>query len=146
MTPRRSYPVLLVENNVNDLLFIERAIAKAGLPISLHIVEHGEKAVQYLKGIGVYADRIRHPLPELILSNMKMPRMNGLELLYWMKQQPSLKQIPMVVMSSSDDPDEMERFVQLGVSAYFIKPVSLKDLTETLKRVVSLLPPLKPEA
>lgn len=136
------YPILLVEDNANDVIFIERSIRKANVTFSLHVVENGEAAMSYLLGEGVYADRERYPLPVLIVTNMKMPRMNGLEFLAWVKQQPSLKHLPVIVMSSSEDPNEMNRATALGASEYFVKTSSLNALTEIVKKMLSFLPPL----
>ena len=85
-------------HNDSDLIFLERAIRKAGVSVSLQLVRNGEEAVNYLLGEGKYADRERYPLPMLIITNMKMLRMNGLELLAWVKQQPNLKHLPVIVL------------------------------------------------
>ncbi len=142
MTTPERYIVLLVEDNASDLLFIQRAIRKAGIPIALYLVENGELAVSYLLGEGVYADREQYPFPALIITNMKMPRMNGLELLRWVKQQPNMKHLPVLVMSSSDDPYEMNQVITLGCSAYFAKTGNLNLLTAVVIRMMSFLPPL----
>ncbi len=142
MTTPEQYIVLLVEDNPNDLLFIQRAIRKANLPFSLYVVENGEVAVTYLLGQGFYANREQYPFQALIITNMKMPRMNGLELLRWVKQQPNLKHLPVLVMSSSDDPYEMNQVITLGCSAYFAKTVNLNLLTAVVIRMMSFLPPL----
>jgi CheY-like chemotaxis protein len=137
--------VLLAEDNADDAIFIKRAIRKAGASVSLQIVGNGEEAVSYLLGEDSYSDRERYPFPALIVTNMKMPRMNGLELLTWIKQQPSLKHLPVLVMSSSEDADEMSKVAALGGSSYFVKTSSLGALTEVVKRMMSFLPPLNQE-
>ncbi len=142
MTNCFQYIVLLAEDNADDAIFIKRAIRKAGAPVSLQHVENGEEAMSYLLGEGCYCDRERYPFPALIVTNMKMPRMNGLELLAWIKQQPSLKHLPVLVMSSSEDPDEMSQVAALGGSSYFVKTSSLDTLKEVVKHMMSFLPPL----
>jgi CheY-like chemotaxis protein len=137
--------VLLAEDSADDLIFIKRAIRKAGASVSLQIVGNGEEAVSYLLGEGFYSDRERYPFPALIITNMKMPRMNGLELLAWIKQQPTLKHLPVLVMSSSEDPDEMSKVAALGGSSYFVKTSSLGALKEVVKQMMSFLPPLNQE-
>lgn len=98
--------------------------------------------MSYLLGDGFYSDRERYPFPALIITNMKMPRMNGLELLTWIKQQPTLKHLPVLVMSSSEDPDEMSKVAALGCSSYFVKTSSLDALKEVVKQMMFFLPPL----
>ena len=134
--------VLLAEDNADDLIFIQRAIRKAGVSISLQHVENGEEAVSYLLGEGSYCDRQRYPFPALIVTNMKMPRMNVLELLTWIKQQPTLKHLPVLVMSSSEDVDEMSKVAALDGSSYFVKTSSLGAIREVVKQMMSFLPPL----
>lgn len=145
MTNCFQHIVLLVEDNADDLIFIQRAIRKAGVSIFLQHVENGEEAVSYLLGEGFYSDRERYPFPALIVTNMKMPRMNGLELLTWIKQQPTLKHLPVLVMSSSENPDEMSKVAALDGSSYFVKTSSLGALTEVVKQMMSFLPPLNQE-
>ena len=146
MTNCFQHIVLLVEDNADDLIFIQRAIRKAGASVSLQIVGNGEEAVSYLLGEGFYSDRERYPFPALIVTNMKMPRMNGLELLTWIKQQPTLKHLPVLVMSSSENPDEMSKVAALGGSSYFVKTSSLDTLKEVVKHMMSFLPPPNQEA
>lgn len=141
MTNSSKHIILLVEDNADDVIFIQRAICKAGASVSLQIVGNGEEAVSYLLGEGSYSDRERYPFPALIITNMKMPRMNGLELLTWIKQQPTLKHLPVLVMSSSENPDEMSKVAALGGSSYFVKTSSLDALKEVVKHMMSFLPP-----
>lgn len=145
MTNSSKHIVLLVEDNANDLIFIQRAIRKAGVSIFLQHVENGEEAMSYLLGEGSYCDRERYPFPAMIVTNMKMPRMNGLQLLTWIKQQPTLKHLPVLVMSSSEDVYEMSKVAALGGSSYFVKTTSLGALTEVVKQMMSFLPPLNQE-
>jgi CheY-like chemotaxis protein len=142
MASPEQYHILLVEDNANDVLFIERAIRRGNLPFILYHVQNGEEAVSYLLGNGQYGDREQCPLPNLVISNMKMPRMNGLQLWQWIRQQPEWDQLPIVVLSSSGDPTEVKQLETLGANSYFIKPVDLNDLVDTLKQITAWLPPL----
>ncbi|MEW6492760.1 MAG: response regulator [Cyanobacteriota bacterium] len=145
MTTAQKPTVLLAEDDPNDLFLVKRAIRQANLAISLQVVGNGEEAVNYLMREGDYADTERYPLPALILTNLKMPRMNGVELLIWVKQQPHLKDIPVVVMSGCEEPDEVSRVNDLGANSQFVKPLSVDALAENLKNLTSLLPSLEQE-
>ena len=92
--------MLLVEDDPNDILLIQRAFAKACLVNPLKVVRDGEEALNYLSGSGEFADRGRYPLPSLILLDLKLPRKSGLEILQWLRQQPALKHIPVIVLTS----------------------------------------------
>src|SRR5579883_519275 len=101
--------VLLAEDNSTDALMVRRAFTKAGLQGTLEVVEDGDQAVAYLSGQGEFASRVRHPLPELLLLDLKLPRRSGLEVLAWLRQQPGLKRLPTVLLTSSDDSADINR-------------------------------------
>jgi CheY-like chemotaxis protein len=86
--------VLVVEDDPNDVLLIERAFRKAQVGAGLQVVGDGDKAVAYLGGQGPYADRGRHPLPVLILLDLKLPRRSGLEVLDWLRGRDGLRRLP----------------------------------------------------
>lgn len=132
----RSFPILAVEDNPDDLLFIRRAFARAKLVNPLHFVEHGEEAVDYISGQGAYADRNAHPLPLLILLDLKLPRMSGLEFLEWLRTQaPRLRRIPVVVLTSSRESADVNRAYELGASTYLVKPVDFDGLLTLVKQL-----------
>lgn len=136
------YPILLVEDNPHDLLFVKRAIQLGRLPFILYHVLNGEEAVSYLKGEGQYRDREQYPHPSLIISNTKMPRMNGLQLLQWIRQHSEWSDLPVVVLSSSGEPGEVEQFKKLGANLHFVKTIDLDALVTTLQQIMALLPPI----
>jgi CheY-like chemotaxis protein len=121
-------PILAAEDEESDRMILELAFARAQLPHPLAIVRDGEEAVDYLSGKGRYADRSAHPLPGLLVLDLKMPRMNGFDVLAWLTKQPEFKQIPVVVLSSSGDELDMNKARQLGAREYFVKPHSLDEL------------------
>ncbi|GAA6620008.1 response regulator [Scytonema sp. NUACC26] len=131
--------VLVVEDSPDDLLFIQRTAVKTNLQLSLKSVTSGDEAVRYLLGEGSYGNRDIYPLPVLILTDTRMPKMGGLELVTWIKQQNDFKDLPIVVMSSSTDTDNAERFIALGISLYFVKPMSINGFQEILREVMLLL-------
>lgn len=129
--------ILLVEDNPDTQFFIQLAIEEANLTVSVQVVKSGQEALHYLKGQNAYAERERYPLPVLILTNVDLPRMSGLELLEWVKQQPELKQLPVVVISNSDDPYQIKRAMKLGANSYFVKTPTFDSLIDLL---MSLIP------
>src|SRR4051812_28573679 len=93
--------ILLAEDDPNDVLLIQRAFQKAGLRIALEVVADGEQAIEYLSGRGIYSNREKYPLPFLLLLDLKMPGIDGFEVLQWIRGQPSLKRLLVVVLTSS---------------------------------------------
>ena len=125
--------VLLVEDDPNQVIFIERAFRQVGLPNPLRVVRNGEQAVSYL------SDRT-NPVPALILLDLKVPRIRGLKVLEWIRSQPDLKEIPTVVVTSSIETDDRRRADELGVVAYLCKPVFAEGLLELMDLVPWLQP------
>lgn len=122
--------VLLVEDNPNDVFLVQRAFRKANIAAPLHVVTDGDAAVQYLAGEEEYHDRTQHPLPILILLDLKLPRRSGSEVLDWLKQQPVLKRIPVVVLTASNESIDVNQIYDLGVNAYMVKPVMFDELVQ----------------
>lgn len=125
--------ILLVEDDPNDVLLIRRAFAKANLANPLHVVGDGDAAVAYLSGAAPYGDRERHPMPVLVLLDLKLPRKSGLEVLQWMRGQADLKRLPVVVLTSSREGTDINRAYDLGVNSYLVKPVGFDALLEMVK-------------
>ena len=142
--------ILVVEDDVNDQNFIRRAFKLGGVVNRIATVNDGEEATSYLRGIGLYADRSLHPLPRLIITDIKMPRMGGIELLKWMNAREEFRLIPAIVLTSSnDEADITQAFVQ-GAKGYMIKPVQFGDLEKLIRIVaeywrVSCVPYPRPE-
>lgn len=129
------FVVLLVEDDPDHVTLIQRAFAKANLVNPLRVVRDGEDAVDYLSGKGAYADRARHPLPSLILLDLKLPRKSGLEVLAWLRAEPGLKLTPVVVLSSSAESSDVQNAYALGVNSYLLKPVKFDDLLGMVKSI-----------
>jgi CheY-like chemotaxis protein len=127
------YTVLLVEDNSTDALMIQRAFKKANLLNPVQVVDDGDKAVDYLAAQGPYADREQHPFPVLVLLDLKLPRCSGLEVLEWLKQQPTIKRLPVVVLTSSQEDADVNRAYDLGANSYLVKPVDFDSLLEMVK-------------
>src|SRR5689334_9053871 len=97
--------VLLVEDNSDDALLMKMACQRSGIPHNLQIVTDGKAAIEYLSGKGVYADRVTYPLPQLIFLDIKLPFRSGHEILEWIRNEPGLKHLPVVMLTSSEEPD-----------------------------------------
>ena len=127
------YTVLLAEDNSTDALMVQRAFKKANLLNPVQVVDDGDKAVAYLAGDGPYADREKYPLPVLLLLDLKLPRRSGLEVLEWLKQQPAIKRLPVVVLTSSKENADINRAYDLGANSYLVKPLDFDPLLELVK-------------
>ena len=125
--------VLLVEDNATDALMVTRAFRKAGLPNPVRVVADGDAAVAYLAGDGAYADRAAHPLPALVLLDLKLPRRSGLEVLAWLKGRPGLRRLPVAVLTSSAETPDVARAYDLGANSYLVKPVDFDPLLQMVK-------------
>ena len=130
------YTVLLVEDNTADILLMQRAFRHEHFSkVALQIVKDGDAAVAYLRGEDEYADREHYPLPVLILLDLKLPRRSGHEILDWLRQQPELKRLPVVILTSSREAIDINQAYDSGVNSYLVKPTGLTALLEMMKSV-----------
>jgi CheY-like chemotaxis protein len=127
--------VLLAEDNEDDALLTQIAFKKARLANPLQIVSDGVEVIAYLKGEGQFADRVRYPFPMLLLLDLRMPRVNGFEVLTWMQQHSEINHLPVAVMTSSVDEPDIERAYQLGADSYLIKPPNAETLLALVQRL-----------
>jgi CheY-like chemotaxis protein len=121
--PDQALPtILLVEDEESDATLLCRAFAKANVLNPITLLTNGDDALAYLAGAGEYADRKKHPLPVLILLDLKLPGMTGLQLLQWKRAQPPVRRIPVVVLTMNDDPSTINSAYDLGANSYLVKP------------------------
>jgi CheY-like chemotaxis protein len=125
----------LVEDLEDDVELVRRAFAKAAVPNPIHVVRSGEEAVKYLSGTGAYANRAEHPLPDLVLLDLSMPGMDGFDVLAWIRAQPGIRTIPIVVLTSSDLIWDVNRAYELGASSFLVKPMDFHDYTQLGKLI-----------
>jgi CheY-like chemotaxis protein len=122
--------ILLAEDEETDAYFVNMAFKKAGLKHSIAHVMDGQQVIEYLSGEGRFADRKNHPLPNLLLLDLKMPRVNGFDVLTWLRDHPELKDLPVVILTSSDYPVDIEQACKLGAVDYRLKPSSPQQLVQ----------------
>ena len=133
MTSRKR-TVLVVEDNGQDAALIRVAFRKAGFEERFETIGDPGGALRYLRGEGEYADRAKFPFPDLILLDHKMPG-DGWEVIEWVRAQPKLELLPVVVFSGSDDPNHQKKALELGANAYHVKPQSFERFTATVQRI-----------
>ena len=128
-------PILLAEDDENDIFLMGRAFNRAGIPNPLFVVRNGQEAVDYLAGEGDFAQRDKHPLPGLMLLDIKMPGLDGFDVLKWLRAHPQFDLLPVVVMTSSKLQGDVDKSRQLGVYDYRVKPDNFDDLVRLLDDV-----------
>lgn len=132
-TPSRT--LLLVEDSPDDVFFMKRALQSAEVTHALQVAVTGEEAIAYLSGRDQFADRAAFPLPLLVLLDLKLPVRDGHEVLAWIRGQPALKQLVVIVMTTSKERTDVHRAYSLGANAYLVKPAAAAQLVEQVKSV-----------
>lgn len=125
---QRSCTILIVDDDENDIFFVKRAFTEINVHCTFQMLRNGQEVVDYLAGIGEFADRSRYPLPMMILMDLKMPVMDGFEVLAWLRSRPGIKVIPTIVFSSSDQPNDITRAYELGANSFMTKSVTYDGL------------------
>lgn len=129
--------LLIAEDEESDFELLELALLKRAPGICIRWVRDGAEAKRYIAGEGPYADRTQSPLPHVLITDLKMPRVTGTELLEWVKSEERWRWLPVIVMSSSNQPSDIDRAYTRGASAYFLKPANFEGLIELCERLVS---------
>ena len=132
-TDRR--PILLADDNPDDVLLIRLALEKSGFHNQLMVVRNGEQVLMYLNGEGPYANRARFPIPRLLLLDVTMPGMSGLDVLGWVRRQREWSHLPAFILSGCPDEAVARRAYQLGAQDFLIKPVEFNELVAAVRRV-----------
>lgn len=135
MTDRELATILMIEDESTDAALMQRAFEKARVlnPI-VHLV-NGDEALAYLAGVEKYANRIEYPLPALILLDLKMPGMTGLQLLQWMRTNRDVRRIPVVVLTGDDAPATVNAAYELGANSYLVKPGDPKEIVRLVELI-----------
>jgi CheY-like chemotaxis protein len=124
--------ILLVDDNEDDVFIMRTVFRKVGISNPVQVLTNGEEAIHYLSGEGPFADRERFPLPAIILLDLNMPRVNGFEVLNWIRKQPGLKRLIVEVLTASSRPGDVERAFDAGANSYLVKPSRMEELIETM--------------
>lgn len=137
MPPKRELHILQVEDDPDDIFLFQRALRHVESPCVVHTVKDGEQAVQFLLREGEFATRPEQHQPSLILLDLKLPRKNGFEFLEWVKTEPRLRLIPVVVYTSSSQLSDIHRAYRLGANSYIVKTADFQKMEENVKVLLS---------
>ncbi len=129
----RAPVILIVDDDANDRSLMEAAFEQVGATGPVYCVSGGAEAVEYLKGVGQYADRNRFPFPNLLMLDLKMAKMNGFEFLHHIRSYPNLILIPTIVFTSSENMDDLRKAYLLGANSYLVKSNTFEGLCDQLK-------------
>jgi CheY-like chemotaxis protein len=122
--------ILLAEDREDDILLVRRSFAKAYISNPLQVVRDGVEVVAYLEGEGKFSNREEYPLPDLLLLDLKMPKMDGFEVLKWVREHPTLRPLPIVVLTSSERMRDVNVAYQLGANSFLVKPMDFENFVE----------------
>jgi CheY-like chemotaxis protein len=128
-------PILYAEDDENDVFLLHRAFRQVGIAERLQVVINGQLAIDYLSGTTPYDDRVKYPLPCLVLLDLKMPGKSGLEVLRWMRTHPQVGTFPALILTSSNQQSDIASAYQLGANGYLIKPGRPDELTAMVKGI-----------
>ena len=124
---------MVAEDDSNDLLLLDIALTKANIHSSVRILRDGEEVKHYLEGVPPFDDRVAHPVPNLLLLDLKMPRLDGFTVLEWLLWNPELRPRFVAVFTASDNPQDMRRARILGADFYLLKPQDPNELIRIIK-------------
>jgi len=127
--------VLSVDDNDVDGALLERAFKRTLIPARLFRVSEGPQAMAYLSGDGIYQDRDSYPLPDLVLLDLAMPKMSGIEVLKWIRGQPKVNRTKVLIFTASEKPEDYKSANEIGADGYFLKPTKFDDLKKLVKQI-----------
>jgi DNA-binding response OmpR family regulator len=125
--------ILLVDDSENDIEIIRRAVERAGLQNRIVAINDSEEVMAYFEGRGRYEDRDKYPKAHLVLLDLKMPKVDGFEVLAWIRHRSELKMMPVIVLTSSDLLFDVTKAYELGASSYLVKPLEFENLEAMMR-------------
>ena len=143
-----SRPVLLVEDNEDDIFFMQRAFRLSGIENALMVAQDGQQALDYLKAKGAFADRSRFPLPCIVLLDLQLPLVKGLDVLKWMRSKHEFQTLLVVIVTSSREARDIDSAYRLGANSFLVKPPDepgLREMVDGIKLYWLTLNQLAPE-
>lgn len=129
------FSILQVEDDKNDVFFLAHAFRATGITHPVHIARDGQAAMDYLSGLGEFADRALHPFPCLVLLDLKLPRKDGFEVLEWIRSQAELRLLTVLVLTSSGREHDVDRSYSLGANSVIVKPSQLEERIELARHI-----------
>jgi CheY-like chemotaxis protein len=127
--------ILLVEDTPSDATLIRRGFEKTNVLNPIVWTKNGQEALGYLSGLGQYGDRIKYPLPALVLLDLDLPEMTGFELLQWKRSQPNIRRIPVVVLTVDSATSAVNAAYDLGANSYLVKPGNPEEIMRVVKTI-----------
>lgn len=129
--------ILLVDDREDDILLVRRALTKANVTNPVFVVRDGEEALSYLDGTGKYFNRAEYPLPDIMLLDIKMPRMDGFEVLREVRHRREFKAMRIIVLTSSEDVFDVNKAYDLGANSFLVKPLEFENYTAMMRTLSS---------
>lgn len=133
MTLPEQVVILLAEDLENDAFLVRRALVNAGIKNPLHVVRDGEECMAYLNGVGKYSNRDEYPLPDILLLDIKMPRMDGFEVLKEIRSNKTFAALRVIVLTSSEDIFDVNKAYELGANSFLVKPHEFESYTRLMR-------------
>ena len=130
-----AFPILIAEDDENDVIILERALRQVGFQNPFYVCRDGAEVVSYIRGLGDFSDRAKFPFPRILITDLKMPKMDGLQLLKWLHDHPECNVIPRIVLTASRQVSDIQEAYKLGANSYLVKPGGYQQLTQMLKLV-----------
>ena len=127
--------ILLVEDSEDDVFFMKRAFKNTGISNPVQVVTDGQAALDYLSGQSAFADRYQFPLPSLVLLDLRLPLVPGMDVLKWIRSESQLTGLPVIVLTSSKHETDVTNAYALGASAFLVKPSDSKELVSMVKAI-----------
>ena len=128
--------ILLAEDSPDDVLFFRRALSKCEIEHTIAVVENGQEAIDYFRGVGKFEDRTKYPFPSFCVLDLKMPGVSGLEVLQWLHDHEECAFVPTIVLTSSALPDDIREAYRLRANTYFTTPNSTQELCALLTAIM----------
>jgi CheY-like chemotaxis protein len=138
--------ILLAEDREDDVILVQRAFERVSIRNPLFVVRDGQEAIDYLSGVFPFSDRDRFPIPALLLLDLKMPRMDGFDVLRWLKTQPNLASLRVVVLTSSEDVRDVSKAYQLGANSFLVKPLDFENTVAMVETITDYWLRINPPA